>query len=481
MLVSLLNVIYTLAALWLSVYAFHAFATILLYLKNRRDEPPPEPLDEWPLTLIQLPIYNERHVIERLVRSVAEIRYPRERLLVQILDDSTDDTTQLAEALVDRYRRAGLRIELFHRTARDGFKAGALREGLAAKPEADFVAIFDADFVPNPDFLRKTLPYFHQQSDLGLVQTRWGHLNAEESPFTMAQSVALDGHFVVEQPARSWAGLFVGFNGSGGVWRRRTIDCAGNWHSDTLTEDLDLSYRAQLLGWKSRFIPILGAQAEIPPTVMAFRRQQYRWAKGATQCARKLWRRVVTARMPLFKRIQGLLHMTSYLAHPLMLIVILSIVPLMIARATFFPILSVLWVGTFSYPLLYVLAQKVQYDDWFLRSRHLVTLTLLGVGIAPIVSKGVLEGLGGSPGEFVRTPKFGDDGAGRRARSGYGLRLDWLIFVEAFLALYSLGAVGVAILTAHYLALPFLVLYALGFIYVVVKQLREAATPVSAK
>ena len=275
-------VLYTLTVLGLSVYALQSLLLTILYFKHRHDITPMAVIaeDAWPRVTVQLPIFNEMYVVERLIDAAAALDYPRDRLQVQVLDDSTDETTALAEARAAQHRKEGADVRVLHRTDRAGFKAGALAWGLA-QTDAEFLAVFDADFQPRPDWLRRIIPAMLARPDVGMGQTRWSHLNEEYSPLTRVESLALDGHFVVEQTARSRSGLLINFNGSGGVWRRACIEAAGGWQADTMTEDMDLSYRAQLAGWRNLYLPEVDAHAELPAQMEAFKKQQARWAEGS--------------------------------------------------------------------------------------------------------------------------------------------------------------------------------------------------------
>ncbi|HEX7588461.1 MAG TPA: cellulose synthase family protein, partial [Anaerolineae bacterium] len=320
--------LYLFAASILAIYGFNTCLVACLYWRKRTLTLAEPPLNEIPRVTVQLPVFDELYVVERLIDAAAALDWPRDRLQIQVLDDSEDETTAIAQARVDHFRRRGLDIGLVHRMDRTGFKAGALAGGLKSAT-GEFVVIFDADFAPPVDFLKRTIPYFARPA-VGLVQARWGHLNATYSALTRAQSIALDGHFVVEQTARSRNGLFFNFNGTAGVWRRTCIEQSGGWHGDTLSEDLDLSYRAQLGGWEMIFLPDVVAPAEIPPQIHAFKRQQFRWAKGSTQCLFKLAPRILTARnTSLFKRVEGILHLSGYMMNPMILLMVLALVPLM--------------------------------------------------------------------------------------------------------------------------------------------------------
>jgi cellulose synthase/poly-beta-1,6-N-acetylglucosamine synthase-like glycosyltransferase len=391
-----------------------------------------------------------------------------------------------------------LDIELVRRPDRTGYKAGALAAGLG-RARGEFIAIFDADFVPPPDFLRRTIPLFHGRPFLGLVQTRWAHLNADHSPLTRAQSLALDGHFVVEQIARNRSGLLMNFNGTAGVWRRACIDASGGWSGDTISEDLDLSYRAQLAGWDCMYLPEVSAPAELPPQLTAFKRQQFRWAKGSIQCLRKLWRPIIghgryTARMntetvpflgvvaptdknkkaksPIPRRLTlvqkwaALVHLSSYLAHPLMLILLFCSLPLFLSpRDTHLPMaMAYLGFSSLGPPLVYALAQRALYPDWRRRLLYFPILALLGTGIALNNTRAVIEALRGLGGPFARTPKFRlEGGGGRWAESSYRLPLGWTTLGEVLLALYALGTVLLAWRAGNLYAVPFMLLYAGGF------------------
>jgi len=465
---SFLALLYALAATLLSIYGFNLLVLTVLYLYHRRESTPVPPLTDPPSVTVQLPIYNEMYVVERLIDAVARLDYPRDKLQIQVLDDSTDETTVLAERCVARHRARGVDIELIHRDERMGFKAGALERGLETA-RGDLIAIFDADFVPSPDFLKRTVPYFSKRPRLGLIQTRWSHLNADYSHFTRAQAIALDGHFVVEQTARQEAGLFINFNGAAGIWRKECIRDAGGWQADTICEDLDLSYRAQLAGWETLYLPHVASPAEIPPQLEAFKRQQFRWAKGSIQCLRKLWRPVLRSSKPLFVRLQGLIHLGGYLCHPLMLILLLLMLPLMLCDGGVRLPLAYLSLASLGPPIMYVLSQRALYPDWLKRLAYLPVLILLGTGIALNNTCAVCEALLKRGHRFRRTPKFRLEGdSGDWANSRYVLPFDWMTLGEASLALYSLMTTLVALERGNLYAVPFLLLYLGGFGYVAV-------------
>jgi len=376
--VSVLGIVYTVAALSVALYGANALLLMVLHLRRRREEPPhaPQP-EEWPLVTVQLPVYNELHVVTRLVDAVARLDYPRERLQVQILDDSTDETTRLAGARAAYHRAQGLDVELVHRQDREGYKAGALAQGMETA-RGEYIAIFDADFVPQPDFLKRTVPHLVSEPGLGFVQTRWGYVNYGYSGLTRAQTIALDGHFVVEHLGRNRNGLLMNFNGTAGVWRREAIDSAGGWQSDTLTEDVDLSFRAQLGGWQARYLPDIESPAELPPQIEAFKRQQARWATGAAQClvklAGSLWRGrpypgstprpEAPVPLPWPARLEALLHLSVWVAHPMSLILLLLTLPLLLGQIPLTFNLTIFWLVALGPILAYAVSQQYLYPDW---------------------------------------------------------------------------------------------------------------------
>jgi len=467
-----LAIVYGITAVLLATYGLNSLIMVLLYLRHRHDHQPPPPLTNAPPVTVQLPVYNELHVVERLIDAVTRLDYPQDKLQIQVLDDSTDETTTLAQARVNYYQKQGFDIVLIHRPERTGFKAGALQRGLETAA-GELVAIFDADFVPDPDFLRRIIPHFQDNPRLGLVQARWSHINADYSPLTRAQALALDGHFVVEQTARQRSGLFMNFNGASGVWRKRCIEEAGGWQGDTLSEDLDLSYRAQLAGWEFLYLPDVASPAEIPPQINAFKRQQFRWAKGSIQCLLTHWRALLRARQPAFVRLQGLIHLSNYLIHPLMLILLLLTLPLLLGQERMHVPLFYLGLGSLGPPLLFALSQWDIYPDWRRRLAYFPLLVLLGTGITLNNALAVGEALTRRPNLFQRTPKFGlEKHTDGWAESAYALPVNWMTLGEALLSLYSLIAVIVAWAHGNYYAVPFLLLYLGGFGYVAALGLR---------
>ncbi len=486
---SLLSIIYLVAALAVALYGANALLLAALYLGRRRDHSPqaPEP-ETWPLVTVQLPVYNELYVVARLIDAVVRLDYPRERLQIQILDDSTDETTRQARARAAYHRAQGFDIELLHRHDRRGFKAGALAYGLEAA-RGEFIAIFDADFLPRPDFLKQTVPHLVAEPNLGFVQTRWGYLNPSYSALTRAQTIALDGHFVVEHLGRNQNGLLMNFNGTAGVWRREAIEAAGGWQADTLTEDVDLSFRAQLAGWQARYLPQVEAPAELPPQMAAFKRQQARWATGAAQCLVKLAGAVLQgrpfagaqdkaregSRLPWPARLEGLLHLSVWLAHPMSLLLLILTLPLLLGQISLTFNLTIFWLVALGPILAYALAQRHLYPDWKRRMLLMPVLALLGTGLALSNSVAIARGLVAQDQAFQRTPKFrverrGDLWAGNR----YALPFQWITVGELALAGYALITVVAALALGNYLAVPFLLLYVGGYGYIGLSGLRDA-------
>jgi len=455
----------------LSVYGFYHLANTILYLRSKpalRPQHRESASRRWPAITVQLPIYNEKYTVERLLAAVTQLDYPRDRLQIQVLDDSTDETAALAAALVEDYRKRGLNIEWIHRADRSGYKAGALTEGLQSA-SGDLIAIFDADFVPHPDWLKKTAPLFHDPK-LGCLQTRWGHLNTKYNSLTRAEALAIDGHFVVEQTARSRSDLFLNFNGTAGVWRRACIEDAGGWQGDTLTEDLDLSYRAQLRGWKIDYLPDVVVPAELPAQVEAFKKQQYRWAKGSFQVVRKMIPAVVNqSGLPLRVRLMACLHLMGYSVHPLMLALLLLSLPAGLLQPGLFRIIPVSLVAGLGPPLLYTVASAP--EGYTLRERLslLPLLLIMGFGISLSTSIAVLEGLMGRGGVFVRTPKLNlgerRDPAKKIDRA-YLPPLSRLVWAEIGLGLYAL--LTMLILEPHvgWGIVPWMTIYMLGYFYI---------------
>lgn len=429
-------------------------------------------IEVWPDVTVQLPMFNERYVAQRLIEAVAKLDYPRDKLWIQVLDDSTDDTTSLAQETVDALAAQGFGIELLHRTDRTGFKAGALDEGLHSA-RGDFVAVFDADFIPTADFLRETVPWF-AVPEVGMVQARWGHLNADHSWLTRIQATLLDGHFVVEHTARNATGRFFNFNGTAGIWRIAAIRAGGGWQHDTLTEDLDLSYRTQLEGWRFVYLHDLVEPAELPPTMAAFKTQQHRWAKGSIQTARKLLGRIWGSSQPLHVKLEGTTHLTANLSYPL--VVVLSLLMPLAIHARITGDLSALLVidgvlfSAAIVPFLLFYGTAVWFSGSPGVGRRLLGLPLvlaLGMGMAIAQTRAVVQGIFGEVGTFVRTPKHGTSAAVvyRAAERG-------LVGLEILMALYLLGACAYVVSTGFYASLPFLGMLTVGYGAVGLASLR---------
>lgn len=462
-----LQVVYGLCALGLATYSLHSVWLVWLSRRCKVPALPPEPV-EWPAVTIQLPIYNERHVVERLIDACAQQDYPVHLLQIQVLDDSEDDTATLVNRRCALWQGRGVHVEAVRRSRRSGFKAGALAHALPSAA-GEFIAIFDADFQPAPDFLRRTIPYFTAPSSerVGFVQARWGHLNRDYSVITRSQALALDGHFVIEQDSRYAAGYLIGFNGSAGVWRRACIEdsAVGGWQQDTLCEDLDLSYRAQLAGWRPVYVNDLVAPAEIPPQVNAYKRQQFRWAKGSVQTLRKLGRNVYESGRPAVQRLSAILHLGNYLIHPMLLTLLLIIPPILLLGASPLSPVPLIGMTSFGPPLLYAAGQvRLNRRTWWKQWAYLPLLTLLGMGVCLSNTWAVWQGLRSNGGEFQRTPKFRVERAGDGWRnSGYRLPVDRMLVGESLLMLYAIFAAVLIGQREGWLSAPFMLLYAASF------------------
>ncbi len=463
---------YFLVLIVLATYGLHRYWLVFNYFKYRRNVPgPPPEMENWPKVTIQLPIYNERYVIERLVEAVSRFDYPRELVEVQVLDDSTDETQQIARACVERYQALGLAISYHHRSNREGFKAGALAAGLATAT-GEFVAMFDADFLPGQDFLRRTLPYFHQPKT-GMVQTRWSYLNRDYSALTEVETILLDGHFVIEHGARSRRGTFFNFNGTAGVWRRAAIEDAGGWQHDTLTEDTDLSYRAQLRGWHFLYVPEIECPSELPVEMNAFKAQQARWAKGLMQTAKKILPRVVRSNEPWHVKCEAFFHLTANISYPLMVLLSTMLLPTMIVRfyQGWFQMLVIdlplFLASTCSISSFYLTAQRELYPKTWKRTfLYLPFVMAVGIGLSVRNARAVLEAIFGVKSEFARTPKYHIEGhRDTWVKKTYRNRAGWLPFVEVGLGLYFAATVAYAFQNENYATIPFLLLFVWGYLY----------------
>jgi cellulose synthase/poly-beta-1,6-N-acetylglucosamine synthase-like glycosyltransferase len=469
---TLILVLYFFVLSILAIYGWHRYYLVYLYMKNRDKAPAsvPPPLTTLPRVTIQLPIYNEMYVADRLIDTVCEMDYPRDLLEIQVLDDSTDETTEIAELAVRRHAARGFAIAYLHRIDRRGYKAGALEAGLR-KAHGDFIAIFDADFIPPKDFLRKALPYF-TEPNIGMVQARWGHINQDYSLLTKIQAIMLDAHFVLEHGGRNRAGCFFNFNGTAGIWRRQAIDSAGGWQHDTLTEDLDLSYRAQLRGWRFVFLPELVSPAEVPVEMTSFKSQQHRWAKGSIQTCLKLLPRILRSKLPLRVKAEAFMHLSANFNYLLMTVLSILMFPAMYVRYnmgwTEMLLIDVpLFIAaTLSVCNFYMVSQRELYRDWPTRLKYLPFLMAIGIGLCINNSRAVLEAIFGRQSEFTRTPKYGierdsDEWVGKKYHQTVGIQP----LIEVGLGLYFTATVYYALVNQIYGTLPFLMLFQIGFLY----------------
>jgi len=455
----------------LAVYGWHRYYLVYLFLRYRdREARPGAPLSPQPPVTIQLPLYNEMYVADRLIEAVARIHYPRELLEIQVLDDSTDETRGIAEQAVHRLAAEGVDIKYIHRTDRKGYKAGALEAGLKTA-RGEFIAIFDADFLPTQDFLTRLMPHFADPK-IGMVQARWGHINQDYSLLTKIQSILLDGHFVLEHGARHRAGRFFNFNGTAGIWRRVVIDDAGGWQHDTLTEDLDLSYRAQLRGWRFVFVSDVIAPAEVPVEMNAFKSQQHRWAKGSIQTCRKLLPAILVAKVPLGIKAEAFFHLTANFNYPLMCVLSVLMFPSMVIRYNmgWYEMLLIdvplFFAATFSVCNFYVVCQRELHRDWKMRLKYLPFLMSIGIGLCINNTRAVFEAIFNKPSEFARTPKYRIEGAtdewvGKKYRQSVAVQP----LIEMALGLYFTATVFYALANGIYGTVPFLVLFQIGFLY----------------
>ena len=455
----------------LAVYGWHRYYLVYLYMRNRHKEPRPGPsLSPAPIVTIQLPLYNEMYVADRLIEAVCAMDYPRDRLEVQVLDDSTDETRAIAEMTVRQYAAEGFDIKYLHRTDRTGYKAGALEAGLATA-RGEYIAIFDADFLPPRHFLARLMPHFADEH-VGMVQARWGHINQDYSLLTKIQSILLDGHFVLEHGGRNRSGRFFNFNGTAGIWRRAAIDDAGGWQHDTLTEDLDLSYRAQLRGWRFVFVSSVIAPAEVPVEMNGFKSQQHRWAKGSIQTCRKLLPQILRADVPLGVKAEAFFHLTANFNYPLMCVLSVLMFPSMVIRYNmgWYEMLLIdvplFFAATFSVCNFYMICQREIHPDWLARLKYLPFLMSIGIGLSINNTRAVFEALFNKQSEFARTPKYriegdADEWVGKRYRQSVAVQP----FVELALGLYFTWTVFYALANQIYATLPFLLLFQIGFLY----------------
>ena len=470
----------------LALYGAFRIKQVVDFWRYRRLGPTPRALygeTELPLVTVQLPLFNEMYVVERLLSAVTAIDYPRERLEIQVLDDSTDETREAARAAVERYRREGFQIEYIHREDRTGFKAGALEHGLKTA-KGELVAIFDADFVPRADCLRKLVHFFNDPL-VGCAQMRWSHINGSYNLLTRLQTILLDGHFVIEQTVRNRTGGFFNFNGTAGIWRRRTIELSGGWQHDTLTEDTDLSFRAQLMGWRFVYLLDEDAPSEVPVEINAFKAQQRRWAKGVTEVGLKLYPRIWRAEgLPRRVKLEMFFRLTGNISYPLMILTSLLQFPLLLVRYNqgFYHLMlldvPLLFFSTVSVVLFY--GSAIWYLDRPRASRRLFHLPLvmgLGIGLAFSNARAVLEAVLRIKTEFVRTPKYMVEGAADETwkRKKYRRKRGWLPAFELGFAAYFLLAIAYAARMEMWGTIPFLSLFCFGYGYMGVMSLLQTS------
>lgn len=482
---SIIFVFYVICAIGLFIYGVNCYLLVLLFLRTHRGE-----RRRWhkvmlrgrklfddeaalPHVTTQIPLYNEANVSERILRSVASLDYPRAKHEIQVLDDSSDETRDLVDAVAAELKSRGHDITVFRRDKRVGYKAGALREGMAVC-KGEYLAIFDADFVPPTDYLKKMVPALASDQGLGFVQARWGHLNSSYSLLTRSQSLGIDGHFMIEQCARAYNRLFLNFNGTAGLWRKQAILDAGNWQDDTLTEDMDLSYRCQLAGWRATYVPDVIVPAELPETYAAFKSQQFRWAKGSIQTALKIFPAVLRSDFRLLAKVQAFLHLTHYAIHPMMALMALLALPVLLTlKSSAPPLLHGLMAlgivaAMFGPSTMYWVSQVVQSGERMRRLFFLPALMCVGVGIALSNTRAVLEAVLGVRSGFVRTPKSGSRKV-VKYRAGVGL----LPALEIALGCYCAYSLFVYLAAGKYLVGPFLLVYTLGFLFVGLSSFRE--------
>jgi cellulose synthase/poly-beta-1,6-N-acetylglucosamine synthase-like glycosyltransferase len=455
----------------LAAYGAHRYWLVYLYYKHQKNKTtePAAHFADLPRVTVQLPIFNEQYVVDRLLDAVCRLDYPKEKLDIQLLDDSTDETVEVARLLVDRYAALGNPVVYLHRDNREGFKAGALEAGLKTA-KGEFVAIFDADFVPPPDFLLKCIHHFTDPK-VGMVQTRWTHINRNYSLLTQVEAILLDGHFVLEHSGRARSGVFFNFNGTAGMWRRCAIDEAGGWEHDTLTEDTDLSYRAQLKGWKFLYLQDVECPAELPVEMTAFKTQQARWAKGLIQVSKKILPQVLKSNVSRHQKIEAVYHLTANISYPLMIVLSVLLMPAMIIRfyqgwfQMLYIDLPLFMASTFSISSFYLVSQKELFPKSWLRSLlYLPLLMSLGIGLTITNTIAVLEALVGKQTAFARTPKYRvESKKDKVGAKKYRKRLGWVPWIELLIGTYFALAVFYAIDNENYFTVPFLLLFVVGY------------------
>ena len=465
--------LYTTVLLALAGYGFHRLTILYLYFKHGRTRPMPEQkFEDLPLVTVQLPVFNEMHVVDRLLDAVSRLDYPKEKLQIQVLDDSTDETVEISRAGATRLREQGFDAECLHRIDRMGFKAGALENGMKVA-KGDFILILDADFVPNSDLLQETIHYFTNEKT-ALVQTRWGHLNRNYNALTRVQALFLDGHLELEQTARNRSGRFFTFNGTGGIWRKSAIEDAGGWEHDTLTEDMDLSYRVQLKGWKFIFLKEVETPAELPVDMAGFKNQQHRWTKGSIQCCQKCLSSIWRSKFPLAVKLEATAHLTSNYAY----LALAALCFLIFPKSEWGPNLGfwkemminlpIFFFSSLSIVLFYATAQRALHPKTWLREIcYLPLLLALGIGMAVNNAKAVIEAIVGHETGFVRTPKYGIEGKKKMEikKSRYKALKSLTPVVELLFGLFFLFVVADAALSKNWPSAILLLPFPVGFLY----------------
>ncbi len=472
---------YLTVLLTLAVYGFHRSTLVFLYYRHRKNDPQPvKRFLELPVVTVQLPLFNEMYVAARLLDAVAKIDYPRDRFEIQVLDDSTDETQEICRVKVAELVAQGVDVKYIHRVDRTGFKAGALANGLKSS-RGEFVLVFDADFLPPVDILNQTIHHFAEEK-IGMVQVRWEHVNRDYSRLTELQAMMLDGHFVIEHTARHRSGRFFNFNGTAGIWRVAAIEDAGGWSHDTLTEDMDLSYRAQLKGWEFIYLKDVVSPAELPVEMNAFKSQQFRWAKGSIQVGKKLLPTIWRSKVPFRVKVEAFFHLTNNFAYPLLLLLSILLLPNLLVRTrhgwreVLMIDLPLFFGTTLSIASFYITSQREIQRNWKATLRRLPLMMSLGIGLCINQTRAVVEALiGSSSGEFVRTPKHGvvrkfEGWTAKKYRAAKTL----IPFVEVILALYFVVAMVIAVQAGHYVSMPFLMLFFLGYAYVGVLSFHQS-------
>jgi cellulose synthase/poly-beta-1,6-N-acetylglucosamine synthase-like glycosyltransferase len=423
------------------MFSMNSLVLTFLYLVNRKKVwgiPTPEMKSAWPKVTIQLPIFNERYMIDRLLKAITALDYPADKFQIQVLDDSTDATKDIVAKLVARYQADGKNIQLLHRDNRSGYKAGALTAGLQVA-SGDYLAVFDADFIPQPDWLKKAVPFF-QEEKVAFVQTRWGHFNVHYNFITRLISMALDAHFVIEQTARAGSGLLMSFNGTAGIWRKQAVENAGGWQGDTLTEDLDLSFRTEMAGWKYIYAPDIVVMSELPAQIEAFKKQQVRWVKGNMQVTRKLLGRLVRARLPMGTKIMGVIQLGMlFLPYAATLMTMILMVPVTLLIPKFLTLFGWTMLSFLGPVFMYSLAKTEFNPNFFKRIVTLPFLTLLGIGISANCTSGIISGFSSKSGVFERTPKYDIQGSYQNwATNSYALSISPITLFELLMGFYVL-------------------------------------------